>query len=63
MIADKTPQFNVESCHKCHPAYTGKRREVELDAFKKFAQKYSKHSAALTSSKFEDAAGDKQSDK
>ena len=54
MIADQIEQFNVESCYLCHPAYTGKRREVELDAFKKFAQKYSKYSSNVTSSKIED---------
>mgnify|MGYP006449796645 FL=1 len=41
--------LNVESCIACHPAYTGKRREVELDAFKKFAKKYGRHSGMLTS--------------
>jgi large subunit ribosomal protein L31 len=66
----------VESCRMCHPAYTGKRREVELDAYKRFAAKYGNLGTAsrLTSSKLQkqpaesgaqkgkqDAAEDKQS--
>ncbi|HJN38054.1 MAG TPA: 50S ribosomal protein L31 [Gammaproteobacteria bacterium] len=30
----------VETCHKCHPAYTGEKRALQAGAVEKFNQKY-----------------------
>lgn len=30
----------VETCHNCHPAYTGEKRSVQAGAIDKFNQKY-----------------------
>jgi ribosomal protein L31 len=37
----------VESCSFCHPAYTGKRRNVELNAARKFFDKYKSYSSHI----------------
>jgi large subunit ribosomal protein L31 len=42
--------FNVESCNKCHPAYTGQRRVAMTGAIDRFAKKYAAYSTNLTSS-------------
>jgi large subunit ribosomal protein L31 len=55
MVCGAEKPLTVESCRMCHPAYTGKRREVELDAYKRFAAKYGNlgGSSRLTSSKLQ----------
>ena len=35
-----TDKFTVEQCHKCHSAYTGKRRMVGAGAVEKFNKKF-----------------------
>jgi ribosomal protein L31 len=60
--ADKKT-LNIESCNKCHPAYTGKRRSFELNASRRFAEKYKGHSAKLTSSLLNKEKPSKGSDK
>ena len=42
--------LTVESCSSCHPAYTGKRRSVELNAARKFFDKYKNYSSQIGSS-------------
>ena len=33
-------QFTVESCYRCHSAYTGKRQVSDTGAVEKFKQKF-----------------------
>ena len=33
-------QLLVETCNKCHPAYTGKKRKLAAGAVEKFSNKY-----------------------
>ena len=37
---ENTPSLFVETCHKCHPAYTGKSKTIQAKAIDKFNQKY-----------------------
>ena len=37
---EKTEKLFVETCHQCHPAYTGKNKTIQAGAIDKFNQKY-----------------------
>ena len=39
--------MTVESCSSCHPAYTGKSRGVQLNAARKFFDKYKGYSSQI----------------
>lgn len=45
----KGTEMAVEMCHKCHSAYTGKRKIAQTGAIDKFAQKYATRMSGFVS--------------
>ncbi len=47
----KDDKLSVETCNKCHPAYTGKKRKLAAGAVEKFTKKYQGFDKLFTDNK------------